>query len=452
MALNIPDLTTKWGHIFGGINEFDTFRGTTVNNRANTISADYVTAAQQRLAASDLYPQMAAVDANLQTTVQYFINFAQGTLQLAAIQDTEFPINTTDNSILFQKLLNDMIFLGDTFQLPTVAIGGADSIDATPVTTLEGAPYGNGTIVGTIIEPRTGVVRVYSYIENISLVCSADSYTDGVTAGQESFTVATYAFVDPLDSLWSKGSGVNTTFQSQPSNNSNLYKNAYFEDWETAPPNTLSDWTTANLTPSVDIFQVTDAYTGTYAVKLTAAGLNAEIFQPLSGLAGAANYLAGIRVKNLTAITGGVLTYALRDATGTILNDAAGNPLSFAIALTGLAGNYILTWQVFSIPRGFPDIVNLSIKITTAMNAAESIEIDTAELPQMQNLYVGGPDIGFLPGSVSWADNDSYMFTVTNSADNLTFVRNIQRVYPTIAPQFDLPVSLAPTVSDALIT
>lgn len=449
--LNIPDLATKWGHIFAGENQVDTFRGTTLVARADLIAADYTTAAEQRLAADGLYSQVQSVDSGLNSTIDFFFNMAKQTLIVASQLDVNYPIATDDDTMI-AKLVNDMVAQAQTFQLPTIQIGGAASSAATPVTTLQGAPFGTGTIVGTIIEPRTAVVRYYTYAETIRLTCTADSYVDGATAGQETFTVQSYSSVDNDTSGWPKGSNVNTTFQSAGSNVGTLINNAYFDNWDSTTPNTLLSWTVKNLTPSVDIFQdATDNYVGLYAVKLLAAGLNAEITQLVNGLTGIKNYLLALRIKRITAVTGGVITVALRDANGVILQDAGGNNMSFTYALTGAPGAYVLTWHVCSVPRGFPTQVFCSIKVTTAMNPAEAVGLATAEFVPMQNLYLGGPDIGFLPGNIGWADHDMYTFATTTTASKATFVKNMDRLYNTRAKGVDLPVALAPTISDALI-
>jgi hypothetical protein len=85
------------------------------------------------------------------------------------------------------------------------------------------------------------------------------------------------------------------------------------------------------------------------------------------------------------------------------------------------------------------------------MNPAESIELATSEFVQMQNTYTGGPDIGFLPGSIGWSDFDKYSFAVTNTATKASFVKVFDRLYNTRARGIALPVALVPTISDALI-
>lgn len=449
--LDIPDLAAQWGKIFGGINEINTFRGTTLYTRADTISALYTTAAEQRLASEGLYSQVVSADSGLDTTVQFFFNMSKETLKVASVEDSEFPIALDDDTLL-AKLINDAVAQAQTFQLPTVQIGGASTVNATGVTTLQGAPFGNGVIVGTIINPRTGVVKYYSYEETIRLTCSVDSYTGGATAGQETFAVQSFASVDVLDSEWPKGSGVNTTMQSAGTNVGTLIANAYFDTWLTSNANTPTDWTVNVLVPGTTLFQSTDAYSSPYAATLTAAIVNSELIQPINGLQGNQNYVAGIRVKRATAITGGVLTVALRDASGTILTNALGSNMSFTVALTGSSGAYILTTSVFSVPRGFSTPAYLSLKITTAMNAAESIRLDNVELIPMQSTYVGGPDIAFVPGNVGWAFNDTYTFAVTNSADTGSFVKLFDRLYNTRARDLDLPVAGSPTISDSLIS
>ncbi len=449
--LNIPDLTIKWGHIFGGVNQFDTFRGTTTYARADLIASTYTTAAEQRLAAEGLYDQMSNVDTSLDSVDTYFFGLAKDTLKIAAIADSSYPIATDDDSLL-TKLLADMVAQAATFQLPTTTIGGsAVSANATGVTTLQGAPFGTGVIVGAIIEPRTGVVKYYSFAETISLICTVDSYTGGATAGQESFSLQTFSAVDAVNSQWPKGSGVNTTVQSSPSSRSTLIGNAYFDNWSTSVPNTPLSWTVNVLVPGVTLFQSTDAYVGLYSAKFTAALINSELTQPIVGLQGNTNYLVAIRMKRVTVTTGGVITVALRDQFGAIITNALGANLSFTVNIAGAIGAFILTDAVFSVPRGFATIPNLSIKFTTAMNAAETIELATVELIPMTSTYVGGPDIGFLPGNVGWAKNDAYTLAVANTGGKTTFVGNINRLYDTAARGVDLPVNAIPTVSDAII-
>lgn len=449
--LNIPNLAAQWGKIAGGVNVFSTFSGTTAPARADTIAALYTNAAQQRLATGGLYDQMQSVAKVLAPTTTYFFNLAKDTLKVAALEDSAYPIATDDLSLL-TKLINDAVAQAQTFQLPTVTIGGAATATGTGVTTLLGAPHGNGVAVGTVIDPSTGVVRYYSFVETIQIVCNRDSYVDGAIAGQETFALNTFSSVPANDPTWPKGSGVQGTLQSAPSSLSTMIGNAYFDNWSTSVANTPLTWTINNLVPGTTLFQTTDAYSSTYAVKFTAAPINAELIQPITGLTGNQNYIAAIRMKRATNITGGVITVAVRDSSGTIIQTALGADLSFTVPLTGASGAYTLTYALFSVPRGFATPNYLSIKMTTAMNAAESVEIDNVEFLPMKSVYVGGPDLVLIPGNVPWSHNDTYTFAVANSATTASFVKWFDRLYNTRVRAINLPVAGIPTISDALIS
>lgn len=451
MALNITTLTTRWGKEFGGINEVNTFRGTTLLTRADTISALYTTAAAQRIVVGSLYDDTQAASDDLISIYNTYVGIVRNTLIRMSQDDSVYPIATDDVTML-SKLIADMASQTESFLTPTVTIGGASFANATAVTTELGAPKGNGTIVGSIVEPRTGKVKIYTIPETVRIVCTTDSYTGGATGGFESFQVDGEGAVDTTDPLWPTGSGANLTMSSSTSENSALVSNAYFNSWDSVSTNTILNWTTTNLTVGTTITRSADSYEGNYAVALTGAILNGELSQTVTGLVGATNYVLGLRMKRPGTITAGVITVALRDAAGTILQDAAGNDLKFTISLTGASGSYTLTSACVALQRSFPTTVKASIKVTTAMTGGETVLLDTFEIQPMQSLYTGGPDIAFLPGSTGWAARDTYTFVVANNAGTTTFIRDIDRVYDIKSLSLDLPVNVSPTVSNGLIS
>jgi len=450
--LNISTLTTRWGKGFGGVNEVNTFRGTTLFTRADSISALYTTAATQAAVVGDLYEDTQDAADGLEDIYTTYIDIVRNTLVQMSVDDSTYPIGT-DDATLLKKLIADMAAQAESFLLPTVTIGGsATFVAATAVTTELGAPKGTGTIIGSIIEPRTGRVKIYAVPETVRLVCGTDSYTGGATSGFETFGVDGEGAVATTHPNWPTGSGASVEMTSATSENSTLVQNAYFNDWDTTNTNEIEDWTTANLTPGTTISRSADVYVGDYAVALTEAPINAELSQTVANLTGAQNYAVGLRMKRPGTITAGVITVALRDASGTILQDAAGNNLSFTISLAGASGSYTLTSAAFALQRAFPTTVKASIKVTTAMAAAETVLLDTFEIQPMQSLYTGGPDIGFFPGSTGWADRDTYTLAVANNAGTTTFIRQIDRVYDIKSLELDVPVSGSPTVNNALIS
>ena len=452
MALNLTSLATRWGKLFGGVNAADTFRGTTIVTRADTIAALYDTAAEQRNVTSDLYAQTTAASDGLGSgLVTEYLGMAQTTLEQMCLADSgNLPVNPTTVDYL-NKLVADMLSQAETFEKPTVTIGGsATNADGTSVTTPVGVPYGNGVLVGTVIDPLLGTPRMYVKPETLRCVCQTSSYVDGVTAGTETFGVFGTVPTDTLSPYWPDGSGANTSVTGQPSSQSNIFSNAYFDTWTVT--DTPDDWTLANLIVGTSITRSTDYYVGSYACQLTAAPLNAELYQTTAKLVGGTNYLAAIRVKRPGTVTGGVLTVGLRTAAGTYLTDALGNDLKFTVALTGAAGDYLLTKAVFSLPRGFASPVILSLKVTTAMVATEAVRLATVELIPMTSAYTGGPDLAVLPGSVGFAVNDTYSFAVANSGGTGTFVGNLERVYGISSLGINVPVSATPTQDDTLIS
>jgi len=451
MSLNITTLATRWGKIFGGMNQYDTFRGLTIYQRADTINALYPDADEQRIVVDNLYDRTVAVDESMNSIVSFYMTMAKNTLIQMCKDDNSAFSDESDTGVL-NKLITDMVALGQTFQRHSPQLDGNTTNDATSVTTQQGAPTGNGIIVGTTINPRLAIAKPYAYPETIYITCKTDSYTSGVTAGQESFSVMGSLSTDYPNSDWPMGSGLNSIMSSLPSSLSTLVSNAYFDNWTDADANVPESWTLVNLSPGTTIFRDSDAYSTTYAVKLTGAILNAELKQKLTGLTGLKNYIIGLRIKRPGTVTTGSLTLSLRDANGTILKDAAGVDLSTVISLSGSAGNYILNKKVLSVPKNTATEVYASIRITTAMTGGESILFDNFELIPMVTTYPGGPDIGFIPGNIPWALNDTYKFGVTTSAVKSTFIKQLDRVYQISILDLDIPTASSPTQSDSLIS
>lgn len=453
MSLNITTLATRWGKEFGGVNQVNTFRATTLPARADTIAGLYSTAAAQRNVTSGLYDQtLSASDQLGMGIVSTYQNVAQNTLIQMCQDDSPTNLSPSPSTTDYlTKLVTDMLSQGQTFQKPTVTVGGsATYANTTGVTTVYGAPYGNGVIVGTAIDPTTGNPKLYVKQEVLKLVCTNDSYVNGATPGTETFALTGEQALDTLNALWPAGSNASTSVVGAPSKYSTQFSNAYFDDWTVT--DTPDNWVLANLIPGTTITRSTDAYVGSYSCKLTAALLNAELSQPLASLTGSTNYVMAIRVKRVTAITGGVLTIGLRDSTGTYLQDALGNDLKLAIALTGASGSFTLSRFLVSVPRGFASTPTISLKITTAMVAAESIELATVEFVEMTSAYDNGPDVCLLPGSTSFADNDTYTLAVANSAGTTTFIGNLERLYNISTLGIVVPVAASPTQADSLIS
>jgi hypothetical protein len=452
--LDIPVLAVKWGKIFKGVNTFNLFRGTELYDRADEVNAEFPDAAEQRVVVDNLYDLTTQLDGTVGGLSTYYVGMSRDTLSQSCIDDSVTPSGQSETAYI-TKLITDMLATtpSASFLLPDVTIGGAETAEGTDVATLAGLPYGDGILVGTIIDPIVCIPRLFPFTETLQFSCISDSYTSGVTAGRESFSV-TSELAAPIDGpYWPGGSGLSQSIQGQPSVDSTLFGNAYFEEWGSPVTNTPADWALSNLVAGTTITRSSEAYTGDYAASFNAAITNAEVYQTISGLTGGRNYLVAFRYRRLTDITTGVVTLALRTAAGAVIDNAAGDPLSLVVSVTGgLGPDYEVAYAVFSVPRGFAASPRISLRFTTAMTAAESVLIDTVELILMESLYVGGPDVALLSGTVGWAVGDTYTLAVSNNASTDTFLRNIQRAYPGVAVAFNWPVSATPTISNDLIT
>ncbi len=449
MALDIASLTDRWGKEFGSVNVINEFRGVTIYDRADEVNALFPNAADQRIVVDNLYDQTVAADQNIASLASVYESIAQRTLETMCQDDlAELPTANTDTAYL-NKLINDMIVGNQTFQLPTVAIGGDPaSAEAIAVTTMVGLPTGNGLFIGVIVNPYTGVALYYSFEETLRFICTNDVLSSDTTT----FTVSGTTAVDSTDALWPTGSGASITVD-QSSTDLTLVPNADFQTWETSDTDTPSSWVLDILDPGTTIKRETDPYIGTYNAQLVAALINSSLTQDIV-LTANTNYLVGIRHKNIAIVTTGEITLAFTDADGVPLQDQLGNNLETAIDLTGgIDTDYSTSWALFSVPKTVVTTTpKISIKVMTAFDGAAVVNIANLIVKPFVEVYANGPQVITVPGNINAAIGDTYSLAVENSAGVDTFVRCLDRLYGLRTLRVDLPVDPSPTILDSKIS
>jgi hypothetical protein len=155
------------------------------------------------------------------------------------------------------------------------------------------------------------------------------------------------------------------------------------------------------------------------------------------------------------AVTAGTMIVELTDSSGTILNDAQGNPSSLSINLTGLTTSWVAHNTTFRTPVNPPDVIRIRYRISAAITGA-NVYLDHSALAAVTAMYTGGPGMSVFSGATPWVGGDGW--TVTNANDYggasycATFQTDFDRVFDMKTLGMLLPSSGTPTIADTLIT
>src|SRR5262249_6164385 len=178
----------------------------------------------------------------------------------------------------------------------------------------------------------------------------------------------------------------------------------------------LSDGTTANIgiaqpfsTPTTTVVSGTGAGTGGSPALLVSAAANnvqycASIFYKLSN----------------SSPTTGVLTMAVKNASGTIQQDDSGTNLSTTVNLHNIADtNWHQLSLTFRLPKVLPSTLEIRFFLSTILDNTKSVYLSNFALGVMYQEYQGGPYVIGFSGSTgvnaSSIQPDMWTFSVTNT-------------------------------------
>jgi hypothetical protein len=239
--------------------------------------------------------------------------------------------------------------------------------------------------------------------------------------------------------------------------------NGSFETWSpTGGPSALpTSWHVKTGVLGTTILQSSSVfYDGIYSLEFLGDGAEHTcMYQQFSTQSGNFDTNSKVYPNNLfivnmfvsvsSAPAAGVLRVALSDGTNPI-NDNSGAPDSFTVNLTTLTTSWIPVSGVFRTPNDLPAIVELELKLTTALSNGVSLYMDRIAFVQPSQMYKGGPFISIFSGNINMIQGDSMTFTISNNYgggfqtlfNKLFAMRNLGLI---------LPSSTTPTISDSLI-
>jgi hypothetical protein len=339
---------------------------------------------------------------------------------------------------------------------------------------------GNGTVTISLIRPVDGNPLENAFAEQLTALCSQDSYVGGAIAGNEGFTIyGEGSEPDVFAYDWPLGSNASATFNaiSGNGNNSlgNLLYNSGFATWAAGAP---SNWTINNgggLLSQEN--SLTLLPSSTSALKITGDGSTLlSMQQPFDNAsAGTPAALTPLTQYSLniwmrrdgTAPSAGELTFSLIDGNNNVILDEAGNPCTTTVNLTTLTTSYAAYNVSFRTPQVLPFTVGtqtqtqsllISMPAGNALSNGRAVYVDTMALGPMAQLYASGPFLAVFSGGTNFAQGDYCQLNVTNSrgaGGTLSTFQTVcfQMFYPYfLQNEFILPSAASPNVSDALIT
>jgi hypothetical protein len=467
---------TRFGLFGGGLNEINLFRGTTVGiTRVANLRAQFVSTDQQVL--DQLYATLgdglagSSYTGVHQLALTYYATLSAQTL--VAMAQRSSPLVTGTAFEALNVLIAQMKGSNDSVQSNTV------SVSTSALTNV-----GDGVLAASVLA-SDGKNLEQVFAETLQVKITADSYTGGSVAGQESYSVkGVVGTSDQLHYLFGvSGYGSNAAVQGRaisaiqgPSQSGNLLANSDYENWGALNPNLPNNWIVGVGLPGTDILKATVPYSGANCLEflgdgLTLSSIRQQFNSPSSGTTTRLSPRQVIAVSFRTRIgpsapAAGVLRISLVNAVGTVINNDAGNPCQFDTNLVLQTTSYAAITGFLQLPSILPSAVFFQVGLATALSAAKFVYVDFVAAAIAAQMYnptsqtiiagsnanniAGGPYVMLFSGATNFALNDQLNAVVSNSY-NGKFSMLAWKLLSTPKLGVRIPTSGTPTISDALV-
>lgn len=446
MSVNLTTLFTRIGKMGGILNSINTFIGTTIPAKTDSLADQFSTDREQR---DRLYQAQTSWQTSNINYPNFLRTFGKNVVIDMVNDDNPQPDNTIRTALI--ELIRQMEVSGDSVQR---------SVLGSSVSSLA-ANTGDASLVVSTKLP-SGDICENALAEDIVVKVTADAYTGGAILDRELARAAgEKSESNVLSHKWPRGSGgsavislVDAALDAQ-GGNQNYLTNSDFEDFTANDPD---QWTIAVGTAGVSVLkQVGDPYKDLSALEFVGDGAELTAIYQVFGdedftnatLAAKTQYAFNCWLKVSVVPAGGVLRVALVDGSNVVINDDFGTANSFTKTLSAATTSYVPFTGVFRTPSIMPDEVRIMISLTTALSTGSSLYIDHAGLTRMVSLYSGGPSVALFSGDINALVNDTYIASITNTAGG--FQRLFDRFCNMKGLNLLLPSATSPTISDSLI-
>lgn len=381
----------------------------------------------------------AAVESYRGTAASYQSTLTSNGITAATLQVKDSQSVIPDNFVrVVQIVATQMRATNQTVQRPTL----------TTVVTPNGDNLGDATLaIGTTNQYGDQLDCVYA--ETITATCTSAS-----TNFAETFGVVGESSVALTSTYWPAGSGASTSLSVTNPANTSLVTDGGFAQWTGNDPD---QWNILDGAAGTTVLKGTGlgVRSGTDAAKIVSDGSQAtQLGQPFNASVNTV-YCIEAQAKGSASDGSGTFVMSLTDANGNILQDDAGNNLTYSRNMSAQVTTSYQTFTVFfATPRQLPSIVNVQYGFGVAPSAAKFILVDLVAVVTATQLYAQGPFAAMFAGTAANAIGDSYTVAVTNSLGSNSFVRGCQRVFnfPNLGNTVYYPSALSPSISDSLVT
>lgn len=429
-----------------GIGGFFTREGTIIGeyNRAAAVYGTALTAGFQAIWAQFTGNDQAAVQglpdavAAYRTTPDAYLGVlvadGQQGMLLQTARDTTVTPYTPARAI--EIVASQMVTNSQSINRPTV----------TATVTPGGSNLGDATVVMSATN-EFGDQLDMVFEETITITC-----TDGTAAYAETLQAVGAASVPVTSYLWPQGSAGSLTFSITDPTQDGIVTDGGFENWSGTGNNTPTNWDILNGSAGVTIFRDTDVVRGSYSAKILSDGSSATQLGQAVTLDVNTVYCFTVQAKVSAADGSGVFRIALTDDNGNVLQDDAGNNLSYTRNMSAqVTTSYQCFTAYFSTPRQLPVTTKIQYGFSTAPAAAKYLLLDLAAGVEPSQVYAGGPYVCGFSGADRTALGDTYSAAVANSLGTGSFARGMDRLYAMRENGLYFPSSGSPTISDGLI-
>lgn len=358
---------------------------------------------------------------------------------------------TTEKAEILRKLIDKMTVDGESVDGSVVTVGS---------TTPAGTNTGTGTVLTTkvldgVTSPGAGWAGTYPAhlryngvnsqlavpSETITIECSADSFADGLTEGDETFTIEGRIAGD-ANGWEPEGSASVGSASPTAGANSTILTNG---DFETFTDDVPDGWTLVAGTAGTHLVEESaalDVYHGGKCLRFDGDGTQAsiEIKLPIANAIVTANkrYLVSCWIKGTATIAAGAVLISFEGTGYTAGSD------KIAIAAGDIPTSYALYHFFVTMPETIPSDFRVVVRWSGTPTAAKKLWID--DLACAPVTYGAGVGMAIVRGSVPFVRGDRFTFTLANDEAG-TFQKYFRQAFGVQLPS---DVAGAETIADTL--
>ena len=425
MAIAFNTLFTALGKIVGGLNEWNTGLGATLDARVSTLRTQ-VTGIDPDLDDDLTVNKEAAVSAG-SGWVGTLSTLAANTISEAVFNDRDLADRSFNGA--FTELVRQMTASGESLATSVATIGSV---------TASGVPTGTPTFIVSDLE----AVR-----QQRSDWTLPDSYVIQYTPSGWSVQGLTAAVPSSAPN-WPQGSGVSTFLTGTNAGTTSLGSDPGFELW-TGTPVAPTQWTIFAGTAGTTVNRAADTPVtgvGQYALELVGNATTLSVRQAVNLTASTVYYLHAFVKRTANPANTGTLTVALRDGSGTLVSGTTAASVTTAAAST--------SWTPITVALTTPSILPSAVYLDIRYDggAGDTVRVDQVAVNALPALYANGLRLAIVNGVTAPVAGDTWTLSVTRASPTASFIRGLDRLLSLGSYSVRIPTSGAPTQADALVS